>query len=52
MPKVVEASSRAKRAAANMLDTPHLGIPYHAQIHRIHRSAEASKSESPEDFMS
>ena len=29
MPKVLEESPRAKRAAANMLDTPHLGIPYH-----------------------
>jgi hypothetical protein len=29
MPKVVEESPRAKRAAANMVDTPHLGIPYH-----------------------
>ncbi|KAL3774558.1 hypothetical protein ACHAWO_002194, partial [Cyclotella atomus] len=29
MPKVVEESPRAKRAASNMLDTPHLGIPYH-----------------------
>jgi hypothetical protein len=29
MPKVVEESPRAKRAAANMLDTPHLDIPYH-----------------------
>jgi hypothetical protein len=29
MLKVVEECPRAERAASNMLDTPHLGIPYH-----------------------